>query len=127
MELGDARLALEDQLGASITTMSLPGGRYNRRVLSACAEAGYTQIYTSIPRAEASLEAPLVGRLNIRGDRQLEWIESLFAEDGKVLSSLGRQYRMKVAAKTLLGDKMYAKLWAALNRQEPDGDGADAQ
>jgi hypothetical protein len=126
MELGDARHLLEDQLGSSVTTMSLPGGRYNRRVLSACTEAGYTQIYTSIPRAEASLDSSLVGRLNIRGDRELEWIESLFAPDGKVLSSLGSQYRMKEAAKTLLGDRMYAKLWAALNRQEPDGDGADA-
>ena len=32
--------------------MSLPGGRYNRHVLTACQQAGYTQIFTSIPRAE---------------------------------------------------------------------------
>ena len=51
-ELSSARLTLEDKLGTSITTMSLPGGRYNRRVLAACQEAGYTQIYTSVPRAE---------------------------------------------------------------------------
>ena len=32
-ELVDARLTLEDKLGASVTSMSLPGGRYNRHVL----------------------------------------------------------------------------------------------
>src|SRR5437764_12214426 len=37
-ELVDARLTLEDKLGTSITTMSLPGGRYNRRILTACQE-----------------------------------------------------------------------------------------
>ena len=62
-ELVDARLTLEDKLGTSITTMSLPGGRYNRRILAACQEAGYTQIYTSIPRAEPEPAGPTVGRL----------------------------------------------------------------
>src|SRR6185437_12879132 len=51
-ELGQARLTLEDKLGTAITTMSLPGGRYNRHVLAACEKQGYTQVYTSIPRSE---------------------------------------------------------------------------
>jgi peptidoglycan/xylan/chitin deacetylase (PgdA/CDA1 family) len=125
VELGDARRTLEDKLGSSVTTMSLPGGRYNRRVLAACAEAGYTQIYASIPRAESDGSGPLIGRLNIRGDMRLAWIESLFEPGSTVLSSLGRQYRVKAAAKALLGDRMYAKLWAALNRTESDTDGGD--
>lgn len=124
VELGDARRTLEDKLGASITTMSLPGGRYNRRVLAACSEAGYTQIYTSIPRAESD-GSSLVGRLNIRGDMQLDWIEGLFEPDSAVLSSLARQYRVKAAAKALLGDRMYAKLWGVLNRKESDADGGE--
>lgn len=124
-ELSGARLTLEDKLGTSITTMSLPGGRYNRRVLAACKEAGYTQVYSSIPRAEASSPGPLIGRLNIRGNMRLDWIASLFEPDSKVLSGLERQYRMKTAVKTLLGDKMYAKMWALLNRKEPDRDGGE--
>jgi peptidoglycan/xylan/chitin deacetylase (PgdA/CDA1 family) len=121
-ELGVARLTLEDKLGTSITTMSLPGGRYNRRVLSACKEAGYTQVFTSEPRVELLPAGATVGRLNIRGDMQLEWISNLFQPDGRVLAGLGRQYRMKTAAKTLLGDGLYEKLWALLNRQEPESD-----
>jgi peptidoglycan/xylan/chitin deacetylase (PgdA/CDA1 family) len=123
VELGNARLTLEDKLGTSITTMSLPGGRYNRRVLSACEAAGYTQIYTSEPKAESPPLGVTVGRLNIRGDMQLEWISTLLQPGSRVLDGLGRQYRMKATAKTLLGDSLYAKLWALLNRKEPDSDG----
>jgi peptidoglycan/xylan/chitin deacetylase (PgdA/CDA1 family) len=122
VELGNARATLEDKLGTSVTTMSLPGGRSNRRVLSACKEAGYTQIYTSEPRAESLPLGAIVGRLNIRGDMQPEWISNLFQPDSAVLASLAREYRMKATAKKLLGDGLYEKLWALLNRKEPDKD-----
>jgi peptidoglycan/xylan/chitin deacetylase (PgdA/CDA1 family) len=128
-ELGSARLTLEDKLGTAVTTMSLPGGRYNRRVLAACEEAGYTEVYTSIPRMEAAPIGPMVGRLNIRGDMTLEWISSLFQPGSNVLTGLGRQYRLKETTKKLLGDRLYEKLWALLNRKEPDtyegGDNAE--
>ena len=125
-ELVDARLTLEDKLGTSITTMSLPGGRYNRRILTACQEAGYTQIFTSIPRAEPDPVGPTFGRLNIRGDMSLEWIAKLFHPDSNLLSSLERQYQMKAAAKSLLGDRLYEKVWALLNRKESETDMREA-
>jgi hypothetical protein len=121
-ELNSARLTLEDKLGTSITTMSLPGGRYNARVLEACRSAGYTQIFSSIPRAEPTPIGVLVGRLNIRGDMSLERISELFEPKSTVLEGLGRRYRMKEAAKAALGDTLYEKLWKLLNRSEPDSD-----
>lgn len=122
-ELVDARKALEDKLAVPIKTMSLPGGRYNRRVLAACAEAGYTQIYTSIPRSEPVASESFMGRLNIRGDMELEWIANLFNPNSRILASLGRQYKVKEAAKALLGDRLYETTWALLNRRESDTDG----
>lgn len=124
-ELRDARLTLEDKLGTTITTMSLPGGRYNRRVLTACEAAGYCEIYTSVPRAESLPLGTTIGRLNIRGDMQPDWIARLFERDGKLLNSLGKQYRRKEAAKKLLGDRLYAKLWALVNRKEADTNGGE--
>jgi peptidoglycan/xylan/chitin deacetylase (PgdA/CDA1 family) len=121
-ELSDSRLALEDKLGTSITTMSLPGGRFNRRVLNACAKAGYTNVYTSIPRAESLPLGSTVGRFNILGDMQPEWLAQLLQPGSGVLAKLQRQYRMKEAAKSLLGDRLYEKLWALRNRQESKGD-----
>jgi hypothetical protein len=126
VELRKAKSVLEDKLGTSITTMSLPGGRYNRRVLAACRETGYTQIYTSIPRADREPLGFTVGRLNIRRDVSLEWIQNVLQPGSRELSNLERQYRIKAAAKTMLGDRLYEKLWALLNRKEPDGgDGGD--
>jgi hypothetical protein len=122
-ELNKSRLTLEDKLGSSIPTMSLPGGRSNRRVLAACAAAGYVQVYTSLPRVELLPLGATVGRLNILGTMQPEWIATLFEPDGRVLSELGRQYRMKEAAKKLLGDRLYARLWAMVNRRGPGTDG----
>jgi peptidoglycan/xylan/chitin deacetylase (PgdA/CDA1 family) len=123
-ELRAARLALEDKLGVSITTMSLPGGRYNRRVLTACAEAGYTRVFTSQPKAEAPPLGITVGRLNVLGDMQPEWMAKLFEPDSTVLAGLGRQYRIKSAAKALLGDRLYERLWALLNHREREREDA---
>ena len=123
IELSKSRLTLEDKLGTSVATMSLPGGRSNRRVLAACADAGYTQVYTSVPRAEQLPLGTTVGRVNIPGSVQMEWIAKLFEPDGSAMSRLGRQYRMKETAKRLLGDRLYAKLWAMVNRKEPGTDG----
>jgi hypothetical protein len=106
--------------------MSLPGGRYNRRILTACQEAGYTQVFTSIPRAEPEPAGPTVGRLNIRGDMSLEWITKLLQPGSNLLSGLERQYQMKAAAKSLLGDRLYEKVWALLNRKETDTDMREA-
>lgn len=119
-ELGGARKTLEDKLGASITTMSLPGGRYNRRVLAACEAAGYTQVYTSIPRSEPVSPGRMVGRLNILGSMSTEWIADVLQPQSRTLAGLGRQYKVKEAAKSLLGDRLYEKAWSVLNRREPD-------
>ena len=119
-ELKTARLTLEDKLGASITTMSLPGGRYNQRVLAACKAAGYTHVYTSNPRAEPADLPFLIGRLNLRSNTTTETLAQLLDTRSGALAKLQRQDKLKSALKQTLGDRLYAKLWATLNRQEPD-------
>ena len=119
-ELRGSRLTLEDKLGIPVTTLSLPGGRFDRRVLNACKRAGYTQIFTSVPRAEVTADAPLAGRLNLRCDADVAWLEALFAPGSHQLRGFERQYRLKAAAQRILGDGLYGKLWALLNRADPD-------
>ena len=126
IELKSARHTIEDALGTPITTMSLPGGRFDSRILAACREAGYTEVFTSIPRAEPIPSGPLIGRLNIRGDSSVAWIASLFAPDSRVLPRLERQERLKAAVRAALGDRVYARLWALLNRQEPESGTGEA-
>jgi len=120
LELKDARQALEDNLGTAITTMSLPGGRFDRRILAACRGAGYAEVFTSVPRAEPLPLGSTIGRLNIRGDVTLPWLTNLLQPESPLLAKLERQDRIKTTAKSLLGDRLYARIWALLNRQEPE-------
>ena len=126
-ELADSRHILEDHLGIAITAMSLPGGRYNQRVLDSCYETGYTQIFTSIPKPEPDITARTIGRLNIRGGMTLDWIAKLFQPGSNLLSNLERQYHRKAAAKRLLGDSLYEKLWSILNRKESEPEAGESR
>ena len=123
-ELLSARLLLQDKLGCAIETMSFPGGRYNKRVLDACRKAGYTQLYTSEPQAYSS--GLLVGRLNVRAGMTNSFLLDLLPVDGARLKSLGRQYRLKASIQRLLGDRLYASLWALVNRKEEESDAVSA-
>lgn len=125
-ELDTSRKLLEDRLGTPIQTLSLPGGRHNRRVLNACHEAGYTQIYTSNPRIEPDPGARILGRLNLRGDATLSWISDLLSPESPRLRNILRQDRLKQAGKSLLGDALYARLWRVVNRAELSPDAAEA-
>lgn len=118
IELSRARVILEDRLGVAITTMSLPGGRFNRRVLESCSGAGYTHVFTSSPRSESAPLGFTVGRLNIRGDMQADWIARLLAPGSPLLTRVLFKHRVKVAAQSVLGDRLYARLWARANRHE---------
>lgn len=126
-ELVRPRLTLEDKLGAPITLLSLPGGRSNRRVLAACAAAGYTHVYTSAPHPEPLPFGLALGRLNIRGDMQPESIAQLLNPGSGALARVTRTHRIKTIAQSLLGDRLYARLWALANRQESDEDAALGQ
>ena len=121
-ELGGSRRLLEDGLQAPVTTLSLPGGRSNGRVLRACFAAGFTQVFTSAPRAEDMLANPAtVGRLNLLAGTTVSWLEALLDPASGVLARLERIDRVKSAAKLLLGSRLYTKAWALANRQEPEG------
>ena len=130
-ELGDARKRLEDGLGTAITTMSLPGGRSNQRVLAACQDAGYERVFTSEPKAESEAESKagseterrgaisrLTGRVNLLATSDVALLATLLAPGSNRLAALRRSYRIKRAASALLGDTLYAKVWALANGQQ---------
>ncbi len=126
-ELRGARERLEDGLGERVRTMSLPGGRANRRVMEACRAAGYEQVFTSRPRAAVwTEETATVGRLNLRSDATAEWMERLLDEGTGVLQRVERVHRVKVGAQRVLGDALYRKLWAVVNRADGTEAGGDA-
>lgn len=119
-ELNDARALLEDQIGAPVTSLSLPGGRGDARVLRACREAGYTTVWTSVPGRTESSQQPRIGRFNILSSHTDDQLRGLLDPSSGALQRAWRIASAKAALQRLLGDRTYARLWALVNRQEPE-------
>jgi len=116
-ELQRPKCTLEDRLGTMVDEISMPGGRWDRRVLEACARAGYRRVYISEPwvRTAASMGVEVVGRfmvLSAMGADELE--RTLNARGAAVLLARAR-YRFKQQVKSLIGPKLYHRLWLALS------------
>lgn len=119
-ELLQSRQTLEDKLGTSVNVMSLPGGRKDSRVLAACSAAGYTNVFTSVPAPALLPLTPTVGRLNVLAGMHTGWLEQILDPATGILASMERKQRIKDVAKSLMGDRMYEKLWSIVNRREQE-------
>jgi len=114
MELVRTREVVEGRLGIPVTALSAPHGRWNRRVLKACAQAGYRQLFDSDPwPARRRLDdMEVVGRLiavqSLDRQRLLQWLTMRPIEAGFRRS----KHAVKRCARSLLGDKLYYQLWA---------------
>jgi peptidoglycan/xylan/chitin deacetylase (PgdA/CDA1 family) len=116
-ELVRSRDVLEDHLGAPVTALSAPHGRWDRRVLKACAAAGYVQLFDSSPwpRRRKRDRMEVVGRLvsvqSLDSARLIHWLTMNRLEAG-----LRRwQHAAKRSVQSLLGDRLYYRLWARLS------------
>src|ERR1700704_947258 len=66
-ELRTSKEMLEDKLEASVQEISVPGGRWNNKVIAACASAGYKRVYVSEPWvANTIFGVELIGRFMVR-------------------------------------------------------------
>lgn len=126
-ELELSKKLLEDRLGISIDAISLPGGRGSRRVLNACAEAGYLRVYTSSPYPRASRHAwngkhlEIVGRLIVRRGVSQALLAGYLNGGRAVSCRLRVEHRIKESAKALAGDRLYQWLWSlTLRRATPE-------
>jgi len=113
-ELVHCREVLEDRLGTPVHALSAPHGRWNRRVLRACAVAGYHQLFNSSPwPARRKLdEMEVVGRLianqSLDSARLLHWLTM-----GRIEAAFRHaRYAAKRSVQYLMGDKLYYHLWA---------------
>jgi len=121
-ELASSRLRLEDVLGSAVTAVSVPYGRWDRRVLRACLEAGYSQVYTSDPWLSAANREGIqvTGRLTIRNAQDSAQIKRLLTAEGLEKARLQAPFKMKQALKLCIGDRLYHRLWHLFaNRNQP--------
>jgi polysaccharide deacetylase family protein (PEP-CTERM system associated) len=118
-ELLRSKLTIEDQLGISVNSLSVPGGRWNRRVLKACADFDYKEVYTSNvwERSKNKDGITIIGRMMVTRDTRGTQIQSHLK--GGPASALPLRARLfgQEMLRGLLGDQRYIELWRVLAKQ----------
>ncbi len=119
-ELERSKRTLEDRLGIAVDALSFPGGRWNARVLAACARTGYRRVYASQPwlRRREGEGLELRGRLMVRRTMEVRHLEELFRGSSFAMLRLRARNALGVSAKLFLGDYGYLRLWRALARKQ---------
>ena len=119
-ELRQSKIEIENQLGKSVDAISVPGGRWDPRVLEACSYAGYRRVFLSdpwiLPRTWSGLQVE--GRWMITHQMSAERIATLLEGEGMGLRLLRARSFAKNAAQRILGDNAYQYLWNKLARKQ---------
>lgn len=114
-ELRASKQSLEDNLGTTVEEISVPGGRWDPRVLQACAAAGYRRVYVSDPWVEAEIDGmELVGRFMVRRTTTIAELEKIVAKDPVALRKLRLRSQLRESLVGVLGDNLYHRLWCRL-------------
>lgn len=114
-ELLASRQLLEDKLGDLVEEISVPGGRWNRRVIKACADAGYRRVYVSDPWvAEDLFGIQVIGRFMVRRTTMAAELLKVVQQDRYALGKIRVRSQIKQAIVGLVGDGLYHRLWCRL-------------
>ncbi len=114
-ELLASRQLLEDKLGTLVEEISVPGGRWNRRVIKACADAGYRRVYVSDSWvAENMFGIQVIGRFMVRRTTTATELLSVIQQDRYALGKMRIRSQVKQAIVGLVGDGLYHRLWCRL-------------
>ena len=114
-ELRASKQLLEEKLGALVEEISVPGGRWNRRVIEACALAGYRRVYVSDPWILTNMSGvEVIGRFMVRRTTTLAELEKMAERDRHTLWKLRMRSQLKQGIVGLMGDGLYHRLWCRL-------------
>lgn len=114
-ELGASKQLLEAKLGVPVEEISIPGGRWNRRVIEACARAGYRRAYVSEPWVEAHIAGvEVVGRFMVRRTTTMAELQKMVQKDRRAIWKLRMRSQLKQGVVGLVGDGLYHRLWCRL-------------
>jgi peptidoglycan/xylan/chitin deacetylase (PgdA/CDA1 family) len=112
-EVHSSKKAIEDALGRRVTSISVPGGRWNSRVLRACFQSGYDEVYVSDPTLRScTMDGVRVqGRLMVTRLMTADVIRPYLQGSSAMFFLLNGKNVCKSLSKRLLGDGIYGWLW----------------
>jgi hypothetical protein len=110
---------LEDLIAQTVTAMSLPGGRYDRRAAEYAAANGYCEVYASIPgfRRSRLVQQPqleLVPRWVITGRTSNKELGRILHAKSWHLFKHRSLYTLGRLGKHLLGNHGYHRMWQTI-------------
>lgn len=111
-ELRESRNILEDILGNKVSFVSLPGGRYNKKVIDCTRDLQYSAIFCSIPFYLKKVnDIYLIGRQMIKQPyRKNDFVKILTKSRlGEMKDKTG--YYIKYLLKKMIGNKSYYFFW----------------
>jgi len=127
-ELVRSKRELEDRLGAQVSAISAPGGRWDDRVVDACGRAGYKYLFHSNPwpPAETREGVQLQGRHMVTGRMGPKELRRLIEPDEGRRLYFRFRYGAKERVRKMLGDRVYHKFWCWLANWSP-GEGMEVE
>lgn len=116
VQLVRSRQVLQDKLGTAVDSLSVPGGRWNDRVLRACAQAGYRFVYTSDPWLSAKKRGGVLvqGRFVVRRNTDTATLARYLRARSRDMLWLRIQGALKSTGRLLLGENAYHGVWRRL-------------
>jgi hypothetical protein len=98
-----------------VEEISIPGGRWNARVLRAWAAAGYQRGYVSEPWIGAVMFGlKVLGRFMVRNTTSLQQFERIVQGDKEILRKMKMRFQIRRGIVNLVGDNRYLRLWCRL-------------
>jgi peptidoglycan/xylan/chitin deacetylase (PgdA/CDA1 family) len=114
-ELRASKQSLEDNLGSVVDEISVPGGRWDQRVIKACAAAGYQRVYVSDPWVETEIDGvQVIGRFMVRRTTNILELKKIVAKDPSAVRKLRMRSQLREGLVGVLGDSLYHRLWCRL-------------
>jgi len=114
-EIGGSKEMLERKLGVPVEEISMPGGRWDERVIAACARAGYKRVYVSDPWIATEMSGvKVIGRFMVRRTTTLAELKKMVQRDSGKLWALKMRSQLKRRVVGLVGDGLYHRLWCKL-------------
>ncbi len=114
-ELKASKEAIEHKLGCAVEEISVPGGRWDRRVIEACGRAGYKRVYVSDPWINDEISGVVVlGRFMVRRTTSLAELRKMVQRDKHALWTMKMRSQVKKNIVRVLGDGLYHRLWCRL-------------
>jgi len=111
-ELYSSKCKIEDIIGQEISSLSIPGGRFNELVIQCARDVGYKAIFTSIPfQLKHESDIWFVGRTGMRGPFDRSAFKKLLALSAGLIFKTKLANRGKQTLKFLIGGRLYYTLW----------------